>query len=467
MPCGIPNHDDLHDKEHARKGDGMPHTPDRNEHAPGDQRPIWAVRPSDPAWDAPIEQPAADARFAVAERRTTLRGRVAGRTAGLLAVGALLVAGVAGAAFADTGTVTSDGTSVTATTDGNAGSASTGSSSDQGATSSTDSGATTSDPGTSTGSGGATTSTGGGAATTPTQGSSGPAKVSHPRRHRRRHHVKAAAAPVSPPASAWQQFQTRTFYDYTPAPATLPAVRAFSKRSLTRLLRLQRQTGVAWSVLAAVQKLKGHHRISLHSVAVFLRHHGARRNPARPFRALRALRRYYHNNAKAERAAALAAYYWAIRGVGVTRGLAAARTPMANSLLRDRRITIYDGGRSDLSYGLIDPRVMMSIRYLEAAFGSVRVSCLISGHSLLTASGNISAHVSGRAVDIAAVGGTDILGHQGPGTVTERAVRLLLMLPKDAAPNQIVSLMDLDGPTGNTGSFALPDHYDHIHIGFQ
>ena len=67
---------------------------------------------------------------------------------------------------------------------------------------------------------------------------------------------------------------------------------------------------------------------------------------------------------------------------------------------------------------------------------------------------------------MAELDGTPIEGHQGPGTVTERAVRLLLMLPKDMAPRQIISLMDLDGTTGNTGSFALPDHADHIHIGY-
>ena len=108
----------------------------------------------------------------------------------------------------------------------------------------------------------------------------------------------------------------------------------------------------------------------------------------------------------------------------------------------------------------------MAIRYLQASFGSVSVSCLISGHSVFTTSGNVSAHIFGRAVDISGVGGTSILGHQGPQTVTERAVRLLLMLPGDVAPRQIISLMDLDGTTGNAGSFALPDHADHIHVGY-
>src|SRR6185312_4227373 len=110
--------------------------------------------------------------------------------------------------------------------------------------------------------------------------------------------------------------------------------------------------------------------------------------------------------------------------------------------------------------GRVDPRVLMAVRYLEAAFGTVRVSSLISGHPIFTTSGAVSAHVFGRAADVAELDGVQIEGHQGPGTVTERAVRLLLMLPKDIAPRQIISLMDLDGPTGNTGSFALPDHHD-------
>ena len=46
----------------------------------------------------------------------------------------------------------------------------------------------------------------------------------------------------------------------------------------------------------------------------------------------------------------------------------------------------------------------------------------MSGHRLFTTSGNVSAHIYGRAVDIAARRRHEHLGHQGPGTVTERAV---------------------------------------------
>ena len=106
------------------------------------------------------------------------------------------------------------------------------------------------------------------------------------------------------------------------------------------------------------------------------------------------------------------------------------------------------------------------MEYLANSTGSVRVSSLVSGHRLFTAAGSVSAHVYGRAVDVTAVGGTRIKHHQGPGSVTERTVRLLLMLPQRMRPRQVVSLMDVDGPTGNRGSFALPDHSDRIQIGY-
>ncbi len=69
-------------------------------------------------------------------------------------------------------------------------------------------------------------------------------------------------------------------------------------------------------------------------------------------------------------------------------------------------------------------------------------------------------------MDVAELDHESVLGHQGAGTKSEEAVRLLLMLPGELAPRQIISLMDLDGPTANRGSFALADHDDHVHVGF-
>jgi hypothetical protein len=57
-----------------------------------------------------------------------------------------------------------------------------------------------------------------------------------------------------------------------------------------------------------------------------------------------------------------------------------------------------------------------------------------------------------------------ILGHQGPGSITEITIRRLLTLQGAMRPDQIISLMKFEG-TSNTVPMA--DHADHIHIGFQ
>jgi hypothetical protein len=82
----------------------------------------------------------------------------------------------------------------------------------------------------------------------------------------------------------------------------------------------------------------------------------------------------------------------------------------------------------------------------------------------MTASGNISEHSSGNAVDIAAINGIPILGHQGAGSITDITIRRLLTLQGTMKPHQIISLMTFDG-ADNT--LSLPDHNDHIHVGFH
>jgi hypothetical protein len=57
-----------------------------------------------------------------------------------------------------------------------------------------------------------------------------------------------------------------------------------------------------------------------------------------------------------------------------------------------------------------------------------------------------------------------ILGHQGPGSITEITIRRLLTLQGAMRPDQIISLMKFEG-AGNT--IAMADHADHIHVGFQ
>ena len=162
-----------------------------------------------------------------------------------------------------------------------------------------------------------------------------------------------------------------------------------------------------------------------------------------------------------------AAWSWAIGTTGITRGVRAAKPALVARILRSGRISFESCHRDDIASGQIDPRVLASVLYLRYLYRSVQVSSVKCDHPLHTTTGTISAHSYGRAVDVAAVGSVAILGNQGAGTITEDAVASLLALPTSGAPRQIITLMDLDGETGNSGSFALSDHDDHIHIGFS
>ena len=60
----------------------------------------------------------------------------------------------------------------------------------------------------------------------------------------------------------------------------------------------------------------------------------------------------------------------------------------------------------------MDVRVLALMLYLAETYHEVTVSCLVSGHRLYARPGVVSAHVYGRAVDIAALNETS----RSPGT---------------------------------------------------
>ncbi|MCW3064722.1 MAG: peptidoglycan DD-metalloendopeptidase family protein, partial [Solirubrobacterales bacterium] len=143
--------------------------------------------------------------------------------------------------------------------------------------------------------------------------------------------------------------------------------------------------------------------------------------------------------------------------------LGVGRAALGRRVLADPRIQIYACGRHDIAQGLIDPRVLATLEFLAGNGLDPTVTSLHCGHSRLTASGNVSEHSTGDAVDLAAINGTPILGHQGAGSIADLTIRRLLTLSGAMKPHQIISLMTFPGADN---ALALPDHYDHIHIGF-
>jgi hypothetical protein len=145
----------------------------------------------------------------------------------------------------------------------------------------------------------------------------------------------------------------------------------------------------------------------------------------------------------------------------VSQVLLMSKTELERHVLDNPRLQIYACGREDVQTHQIDARVLRTMSVLAARGFRLTVTSLKCGHSYYTASGGVSHHSSGNAVDIAMVNGQPILGNQGPGSITEAVVRELLEMQEPNQCDQIISLMDMGGP-----SFSLADHADHIHCGF-
>jgi hypothetical protein len=131
-------------------------------------------------------------------------------------------------------------------------------------------------------------------------------------------------------------------------------------------------------------------------------------------------------------------------------------------VLNTKSIDIYPGGQDDIRAGQIDRRVLALLAFLDSNGMHPTVSCLITGHSYLTSSGNVSEHNFGTAVDISAINGQQMVDNNKPGGLMEDTVRKIMTLQGVLQPHQIISLFSLGGAT-----MALPDHYNHVHVGFR
>lgn len=255
--------------------------------------------------------------------------------------------------------------------------------------------------------------------------------------------------------------QAATVWLNSPLPDPTPPAMRLSPRFAANLKTAARGAGVDWAVMLGVLRARGAtghfpaDRGTLSKLAGRLSSHGPTKGDWATIVA------YAGDNNFADEAAALARYDRAVGLSALVNGLESAKKTIATRLLADKMVHIYAGGQSDIVANKVDVRVLAMIAYLRESFGEVTVSSLVSGHRLYARPGVISAHIPGHAVDISALGGVPIQGHQQPGGLTERAVRDILFAPAEIMPRQVISLLGLGGP-----SFPLADHYNHIHIGY-
>jgi hypothetical protein len=158
---------------------------------------------------------------------------------------------------------------------------------------------------------------------------------------------------------------------------------------------------------------------------------------------------------------ALAATY---RGAVTSAPLQLAdRATAVAAVLGNPRIQLTGVQRLDFASGLIDPRVAVLLASIGRAHSLV-ITALRSDHSYLTASGFVSNHALGRAVDIGAVD-----GELCTGTRTGACGRLAVQLAAIAGPLRSTELIYCFDPDGSASpdAFARADHCDHIHAGYD
>jgi hypothetical protein len=140
-----------------------------------------------------------------------------------------------------------------------------------------------------------------------------------------------------------------------------------------------------------------------------------------------------------------------------------SKQQLTSIVLSDPRVQIYACGRRDIQAGLIARQVLATIEFLATSGLDPTIDGLECGHSLNASTGVDAAGATGSSLDISAINNTPVLGHQGPGSVTDLTIRKLLTLQGAMRPDEIVSLMSFKG---QDNTLSLPDHKNRIQVSF-
>jgi hypothetical protein len=152
-----------------------------------------------------------------------------------------------------------------------------------------------------------------------------------------------------------------------------------------------------------------------------------------------------------------------VKNATVGQILLMSKEQLERRVLSDPNVQIYPCGQRDIRAGSIDRRVLAVIEFLSSSGLKPYISGLKCGSRANGSSGVDVAGSTGASVDISAVNGIPILGHQGPGSITDMTIRRLLTLQGAMEPDQIVSLMSYRGqPT----TLSLADHANRIQISY-
>ncbi|HTU86710.1 MAG TPA: lytic murein transglycosylase [Solirubrobacteraceae bacterium] len=140
-----------------------------------------------------------------------------------------------------------------------------------------------------------------------------------------------------------------------------------------------------------------------------------------------------------------------------------SKLQLQNRVLEDPNVQIYPCGRRDIQDGAIDRRVLAVVEFLSASDLKPTVSGLKCGATRNASNGIDAAGATGESVDISAINGIPIQGHQGAGSITDITVRRLLTLQGAMEPDQIISLMSYKN---QPVAVRMANHANRIQISF-
>jgi membrane-bound lytic murein transglycosylase B len=118
-----------------------------------------------------------------------------------------------------------------------------------------------------------------------------------------------------------------------------------------------------------------------------------------------------------------------------------SKSELQRAVLSDPGITLGACERREVASGAADTRVLAVLAFLSRSGLQPTVKAIgcATGHSAL------AGQQDGDFVDISAIDGKPVTGHQGPGTISDLTIRALLTLPAKFVPSSIISLMRYPG----------------------
>lgn len=134
---------------------------------------------------------------------------------------------------------------------------------------------------------------------------------------------------------------------------------------------------------------------------------------------------------------------------------------LERAVLADPGIELGHCDRTQVASGKVSRQALALLVFLSRSGLKPTVGELRCGHIATTPNGPRTVFPTAGTLDIAAINGVPIAGHQGAGTVTDITIRTLLTLGHKFAPKRIVSLMKYPSAPSTV---ALPDHSTYIQI---